>query len=97
LAQAVEFPIRYPSSFHPSFSALPELVQIAIDDVMEARGCTSEEALLHLVLAGQSQGGQVLNVRIAPGTTAKEVRDALNVALELAPNADMVMEREPKT
>lgn len=75
---------------------LPLMVQDAIATEAEDSGISQMEALEKLVLAGQSQGGQVLNLKIGPGTTTQQVRDALNVALELAPDADLVFEREPK-
>lgn len=75
---------------------LPFGVQEAMVSEAEESGTSPMEALEKLVLAGQSQGGQVLNLKIGPGTTTKQVRDALNIALEMAPDADLVFEREPK-
>lgn len=75
---------------------LPFGVQEAIAHAAEESGTPPMVALERLVLAGQSHGGQVLNIRVSPGTTAQEVRDALNAALEQVPDADIVLEREQK-
>ena len=75
--------------------ALPFAVRQAVEDEVEAKGCTAAEALTNLVLAGQSGGGVVLNLRIAPGTTAKEVHDALSAALKLIPpDSSVISERD---
>lgn len=92
-----EMVLRLQKSFEPSSEALPFPVQQAIDDEVEEKGCTAAEALTNLVLAGQSQGGTVLNIRVAPGTTAKEVHDVLTAALNLVPpDSNVIFEREPK-
>lgn len=91
-----EMVLRLQRSFDLTLDSLPMPVQMAIDDFAEDHGCTPTQALTELVLAGKSMGRRVLNLRIGPGTSTKEVRDALNVALELAPDADLVFERKPK-
>lgn len=86
---------RLQSTFDTASAALPPLVDQAVKDEMEARGGSEADALLRLVLAGQSNGGQVLSIRIAPGMTLKEVSDAMNVMVKAAPNVgNVVVERE---
>lgn len=88
---------RLQSSF--SSLAIPSLtIQQAVDDMIEQTGCTAIEALERLVLAGQSQGGTVLNVRIAPDTTVAQVKAMLNEAFDhVPPDANFIVEREGKT
>lgn len=91
-----EIVARLQASFQNEKS-LPFAVQQAVADEMVERNCTETEALINLVLAGQTQGGKVLNIRVAPGTTAKDVRDAISAALELVPpDTSVVFEREAK-
>lgn len=87
---------RLKSSFEEKETApLPISIQMAVDDEAEEAGCTPEQALINLVLKGQSQGGTVLNLRIAPNTTVQQVRDAINAASELIPpNSNLTFERE---
>ena len=94
-SQNAEIVARLQGSFD-FVKLLPLMVQDAMATEAEECGISQIEALEKLVLAGQSQGGQVLNLKIGPGTTTTQVRDALNVALELAPDADLVFERETK-
>jgi len=76
-------------------AVLPPAIRDAVAEVVEAKNCTPEAALADLVLAGQSNGGQVLNIRIAPGMTLKEIRDAPAWMSEVVPNAtSVVVERE---
>lgn len=76
-------------------AALPISVQNAINDLAESTSCTPEEALVKLVLKGQSQGGTVLHLTVSPNTTMQQVRDAINTASELVPaNSNIVFERE---
>lgn len=90
-----EVTARLQASFDTSPAALPPLVDQAVKDEMKARGGSEADALLRLVLAGQSNGGQVLCIRIAPGMTLKEVSDAMNVMVAAAPNVgNVVIERE---
>lgn len=77
---------RLQSSFcAPDYIALPFPVVQAVAAAMEDGGLTQEVALTQLVLAGQSKGGTVLHLHIAPGTTAKDVHTALTAALKLIP------------
>lgn len=76
---------RLKASFESDFTGLPFEVVQAVEGEMAAHGGTQEEALVKLVLAGQAGRGTVLNLKIAPGTTAKEVRDALSEALKHVP------------
>lgn len=71
--------------------ALPIPVQQAVDALAANTGCTPEEALTRLVLAGQGKGGTVLNISIAPGTTAKDVHSALEGALRLVSPDSVVL------
>jgi hypothetical protein len=90
-----EVTARLQASFEPNPAALPPLVDQAVKDEMQARGGSEADALLRLVLAGQSNGGQVLSIRIAPGMTLKEVHDAIGAMVEAVPNAaNVVIERE---
>ncbi|UUZ68092.1 hypothetical protein LP416_27895 [Polaromonas sp. P2-4] len=92
-SQNAEIVARLTASFEGN-NALPFPVQQAVEGEMEDKGCTEAEALTNLVLAGQSGGGTVLNLRIAPGTTAKEVHDALSAALKLIPpDSNVISER----
>lgn len=104
-SQNAEIIGRLRNSFDPNASAqplpppspLPEQVQQAVKDEIAKRDGTPDEVLTRLVLAGQTQGGTVLNIRVAPGTTAKEVRDAISAALELVPSdSSVIFEREAK-
>lgn len=90
-----EMVLRLQKSFEPSIHELPDVVREAVNEEVKKSKCTSTEALINLVLAGQSNGGQVLNIRIAPGMTLKEVHDALGAMAEVVPNAtNVVIERE---
>ena len=81
-----EVAARLQTSFEPAdYTALPFAVVQAVEAAMEAGGLTQAEALTQLVLVGQSQGGTVLHLHIAPGTTAKDVHTALTAALKLIP------------
>lgn len=71
-------------------ASLPLMVQDAIEDTAAAKNCTPEAALVDLVLAGQSNGGKVLNIRIAPGMTVKELHELMGVIQEDAPDATIV-------
>jgi hypothetical protein len=75
-----------------SFDFLADLkpvVREAVSDVMAKQGCSPADALEALVLAGQANGGTVLCIRITPGMTLKEVRDAINTMAEVVPNATL--------
>lgn len=76
---------RLRDTFELDYTGLPFEVVQAVEAEMSAHGITQAEALVKLVLAGQAGGGTVLNLKIAPGTTAKEVRDALSEALKHVP------------
>ncbi|MDP1530327.1 MAG: Arc family DNA-binding protein [Rhodoferax sp.] len=76
-------------------TSLPLMVQDAVEDAAAAKGCTPEVALADLVLAGQASGGIVLNIRIAPGMTIKEVHDLMGAMMDKVPDAALVVvERE---
>ena len=72
-------------------ASLPLMVQDAVEDTAAAKGCTPEAALVDLVLAGQANGGKVLNIRIAPGMTIKEVHELLGAMQEDVPDATIVV------
>lgn len=86
-----EVSARLQASFESFIASLPFAVQQAVEGEMEEKGCTAAEALSNLVLTGQSGGGVVLNLRVARGTTAREVRDALSEALKLIPPDSIVI------
>lgn len=89
-----EIVARLQNSFSGS-TTLPIAVQQAVEDEAEAKGCTPSEALTNLVLSGQANGGQVLNIRIAPGMTLQEIRDALSAMVDVVPDAEsVIIERE---
>ena len=82
---------RLQASFESGFIGLPFAVMQAVEAEMEDKGLTQEEALVRLVLAGQTSVGTVLNLRVGPGTTAKMVRDALSEALKhIPPDSNLV-------
>jgi hypothetical protein len=89
-----EVTARLQSSFKPVIADLPFAVAQAVESLVEDEGFTPEEALSRLVLAGQSQGGTVLHIRLAPGTTAREMHDLLKIALKAVPNPNLVVENE---
>ena len=90
-----EIVVRLRGSFTPTGQELPEVVREAVNAEAARGKCTPEQALINLVLAGQSNGGQVLNIRIAPGMPLKEIRDALNAMVDVVPNvSNVVIERE---
>ncbi len=93
-SQNAEIVGRLRESFNQSQTALPQAVQEAVDDEMEARGGTPEEALTRLVLAGQSKGGTVFQVALLPGTKLQDVTALLEAARHvIPPDADVVIER----
>lgn len=78
----------------PSEKQSPTLtiaVKEAIQDEIAERGGTESEALERLVLKGQVPGGTVFYARISPDTTAKHMRDMLNVTAEIIPDAASVI------
>lgn len=81
-----------------SFSAdgsMSATVKQAIQQEAKTSGCSPAQALANLVMAGQTNGGKVLNIRIAPGMTLQAIRDALIIMSEIVPNASGVfIERE---
>lgn len=88
-----EVTARLQSSFESPTSDLPAEVKAAVAVEAKSRNCTESEALTRLVLAGQSKGGAVLNLHIAPGTTAKDLIDSLNASMQVVPpNATIVVE-----
>lgn len=93
-SQNAEIVGRLRESFKQSQAALPQAVQDAVDDEMEARGGTPEEALTRLVLAGQSKGGTVFQVTVQPGTKLQDVTALLEAARHvIPPDADVIIER----
>lgn len=69
----------------PAPPSYPPLVQDAIDHEVAQRGGTPEEALIRLVLAGQTKGGTVVKISVAPGTTLEQVRAMVEAASTLVP------------
>ena len=86
-----EIVLRLQSSFTPTANDLPVLVRDAVNDEVKKKKCTPAQALVNLVLAGQSSGGKVLNIRIAPGMTIKEVHELLGAMQEDVPDATIVV------
>lgn len=73
---------------------LPQAVQDAVDDEIEARGGTPEEALTRLVLAGQAMGGTVFQLTLQPGVKLQDVTALLEAARVVIPaNANILIER----
>lgn len=90
-----EMVLRLQRSFEPiDYTTLPSAVVKAIEAAMAEGDLTQEEALTYLVLAGQSKNGVVLNLHVAPGTTAKDVHTALTAALKLIPPDSNVISAE---
>lgn len=90
-----EIVVRLRGSFTPTGQELPEVVREAVNSESARSKCTPEQALINLVLSGQSNGGQVLNIRIAPGMTLQEIRDALSAMVDVVPDAEsVIIERE---
>jgi hypothetical protein len=86
---------RITQSFEGVAGSLPQFVQDAVTDEIEARGGTPEEALTRLVLLGQSKGGTVFQVTIQPGAKLQDISTVIEAAkLVVPPNADMFMERK---
>lgn len=72
----------------------PTAVADAIALEIEKRGGNREEALTRLVFAGQAQGGTIVNLCIAPGTTVAQVHEMVNAAVKLLPaDAPVLLER----
>lgn len=89
-----EVAARLKSSFQAA-PALPLTIQQAVQDEVEARGGTPQEALARLVLLGQSKGGTVFQVTLLPGVKLKDISAVIEAAkLVIPPNADMFMERK---
>lgn len=85
---------RLETSFDGGVNALPFTVSEAIQHEQDQRGGTREQALVRLVLAGLSQGGTVVNIQIAPGTTMAQVKAMIDAAYTLLPaDSSMFMER----
>lgn len=83
---------RLTTTFEGGAPALPQAVQDAVDDEMEARGGTPEEALTRLVLAGQAKGGTVFQVTLQPGTKLQDVTALLEAARHvIPPDADVII------
>lgn len=76
----------------PGGAPLPPEVEQAIEAEQKERGGTREEALIRLVLAGQAQGGTVVNLRVGPGTSIPKLHAILDVAMKaLKPEAKTVV------
>lgn len=85
---------RLSDSFTADYVNLPFEIAQAVEAEMEQTGLSQRDALVRLVLAGQSAGGTVLHLNVQPGTTAKEVRDALTEAIKhIPPDANVVSAR----
>lgn len=73
----------------------PEEVVMAVQDEMDARGGTFAEALARLVLVGQTQGGTIFSIRVAPGMTTEAMRQVIKASENIVPpDSSMVVVRE---
>lgn len=63
----------------------PEEVVMAVQDEMDARGGTFTEALTRLVQVGQTQGGTIFSIRVAPGMTTETMRQAIKASEKIVP------------
>jgi hypothetical protein len=73
----------------------PEEVVMAVQDEMDARGGTFTEALTRLVLVGQTQGGTMFSIRVAPGMTTEAMRSVIKASEKIVPpDSSLVMVRE---
>lgn len=94
-SQNAEIVGRLRESFKQSQAALPQAVQDAVDDEMQARGGTPEEALTRLVLAGQAKGGTVFQVTLQQGTKLQDVTALLEAARHvIPPDASIYLEKK---
>lgn len=90
-----EITARLQSTFDGIPAALSFAVQQAVDQMVEETGCSPAEALDRLVLAGQANGGKVLNLRVGPNTTVAQVKAMLEEASKhIPPDTNLIMERE---
>lgn len=85
-SQNAEIIARLQASFEADpAGALPPDVEQAVQREIKERGGTREEALARLVRAGQANGGTVVTLSIAPGTTMGQVKEMINAAAKLLP------------
>lgn len=84
---------RLQSTFD-GIASFPFAIEQAIEHEQEERGGTREEALTRLVLAGQAQGGTVLQVVMPKKVTMQEFRELLRASEKvIPPDANMIIER----
>lgn len=79
-----EVAARLKASFQ-GVQGMPDVVDAAVNEEMQARGGTYEDALTRLVMLGQSKGGAVFRLTIAPGLTLKELTAALDASRTVVP------------
>ena len=73
-------------------AGMPAAIEQAIKHEQGERGGTRDEALTRLVLAGQAQGGTVVNLRVGPGTSIPKLHAILDVTMKaLPPDAKSVV------
>jgi hypothetical protein len=90
-----EVAARLKGSFEDRSAELPQCVQDAVDDEIEARGGTPEEALTRLVLAGQAMGGTVFQLTLQPGVKLQDVTALLEAARVVIPaDASIILDRQ---
>lgn len=83
---------RLSQTFEDQPTALPQAVKDALEDEVEARGGTPEEALVRLVLLGQTKGGTVFQVSLQPGAKLQDLKALLEAARHvIPPDADMIV------
>lgn len=87
-----EVAARLKASFEDQPTALPQAVKDALEDEVEARGGTPEEALVRLVLLGQTKGGTVFQVSLQPGAKLQDLKALIEAARHvIPPDADMIV------
>lgn len=81
---------RLTQTFEAQAPDLPDAVKEAVEEEIEARGGTLEQALVRLVLLGQSKGGTVFQVTLQPGTKLQDLKALIEAArLEVPATAHM--------
>ena len=85
-SQNAEIIARLQASFEVAPAAvLPPDVERAIQREVKEHGGTREDALARLVRAGQAQGGTVVTLSIAAGTTVGQIKEMIDAAAKILP------------
>lgn len=89
-----EIVTRLESTFAAAPTNLPPAVQAAVEDDIDAHGGTPAEALTRLVVAGQSNGGTVLNITLSGDMPLARLVEMLKAAqAAIPPDASVVVRR----